>query len=815
LARIVATLGVTAAVDQGAKQRYGTLSRNVHGFFPTHGLRLGPAVVSEDRIWILGVATALTLGLWSVYKFTTFGAATTGLAENPRAVATLGWSPFRLAALNWTIGGALSGLAGVLLAPIIGFSADGFSLLIVPALAVAVLAGFRSFPLALLGGIAIGVLESETVLVQANHPTSLLGFFPTVGLDSVVPFAVILAVLYFRGRPLPLRGETSDRLPRLGQGRPRWNAIGIAFAVACASVFLFGNAWTAALTLSATVAVIALSVVVITGYAGQLSLAQYGLAGVGALISSRLADAGGLPFTAAAPIGVVAAVLVGFVVALPAARVRGVNLAVVTMSLAVVINDAVLANTSWNGGAVRGTVLPTPSFFGLDVGTVAHPGRWAVLCLVTLLVATLAVSNLRRSRSGRRLIAVRDNERAAASLGVNITMAKLFAFGLGSGLAGLGGVLLAFANRNVQFDQYSPLQSIQIVLLAVIGGIGFITGSIIAGIGTVAGVAQELLNHLWSVAGWFGFILAVLFLVAIVVHPDGAADRFSTLFARVPVPRRRTKPAPSAQLITYASKVTPKALEVRELSVHFNGVVALDNVSFTVRPGTTLGLIGPNGAGKTTLVDAVCGFLPSYSGAVLVDGQSIDGLRASRRARTGVSRSFQSLELFEDLSILDNLRIAADQGRPTDYVADLLHPRNQGLPSTAVEAVKEFGLTHLLDRRPGELSYAQRRSAAIVRAVASAPSVLLLDEPAAGLDPSGRQELERLIGVLAQTWQMAVILIEHDVGMVMRTCDEVVALSFGSVIARGTPQQVRANPQVVQAYLGAAVDRHAVEVTAE
>ena len=825
LASIVATLGVAAALDFGGQQVFGSTTLNVPGFLPSRAVRIGSVVAGEDRFWILGIAVVVTVGLWAVYRFSRFGIATTAIAENPRASASLGWSPMLLAVLNWAFGGAVAGFAGVLLVPIVGFSPDGFSLLVVPALAAAVLATFRSFGLALVSGLVIGILESEATLVNIKHPATLFGVVPTVGLSSVVPFLVVLIVLVVRGRPLPLRGELTDRLPALGNAVPRWPVIIVVFVLVALSVFTFPSGWAGAVSISAVVALIALSVVVITGYAGQLSLAQYGLAGVAALVSSRVAAAGGLSFVPAGLVGIASAVIVGLLVAIPASRVRGVNLAVITLSLGVVITDAVLANTDWNGGAITGTVVPTPTIAGFPLSSVNNPDRWAMLCLIVLVLCCLGVSNLRRGRSGRRLIAVRDNERAAASLGVNIVGAKLYALGVGAGLAGLAGVLLAFQYPNVDFSQYTPLASIQVILLTVIGGIGYVAGAIVAGVGITGGAAQNLLNHLANTAGWFGFVLSVLFLVAVVVHPDGVADRFSELFRRAgrvlvsplrsrvvrrgqagdgaaPGPGRTGTPAPGAPGVSLT--VRPKTLEIRDLTVRFGGVVALEKVSFRVAAGTTLGLIGPNGAGKTTLVDAVCGFLPRYGGQVLLDGKRIDRLRASRRVRHGLTRSFQSLELFEDLTIADNLRIAADRGRRRDLFFDVFAPRRQPLPEVALAACEAFGLLGVLGKRPGELAYAERRAAAIARAVAAEPSVLLLDEPAAGLDPPARRRLEELIRRLADGFGMAVVLIEHDVGMIMRTCDEVIALNFGRPFSRGTPEQVRRDPQLIQAFLGSA-----------
>jgi len=812
LTRVVATLGIAAAAELGAKWHYGPQSRFVSSFLPTTGVHVGGAVVGADRLIILGISVVLTGLLWAGFRWTLFGIATTGVAENPRATACLAWSPTHIAAINWALGGALGGLAGVLLVPIVGFAPTSFTLLIVPALAVALIAQFRSFPLALLGGVTVGVLESESTLAHSKHPDNLLGIFPTFGLSSSVPFLLIIILMVVRGRALPIRGEIMDRMPRLGMAIPRPRTLVPFLCAVGISVLFLNNTWVSAISLSATIAVIALSLVVVTGYAGQLSLAQFALAGVAALVSARLADAAGLTFLLAGAIGVAVTVLVGMVTALPAVRVRGVNLAVITMALALVINSSVLSNTEWNGGAIRGTRVPDPTIFGLNVQSVLSPERWALVCLVALVISALVVSNLRRNRSGRRLIAIRDNERAAASLGVNVFVSKLYAFGLGGALAGVAGVLLAFRTTSVDFSAFEPLQSIEILLLTVIGGIGFIAGAVVAGSGVSGGLAEQVIGTATNIDAAFRFILALLFLVAIVIHPDGIADHFSrhvTPHIRDLLGRRRrggerkrpaADEAPSdAGAVT---RVTPKTLAVRDLTVRFGGVTALDRLSFEVLPGEVVGLIGPNGAGKTTVIDAVTGLLRHYEGVVSVNGTAIDGLKAAGRAGAGVTRSFQSLELFEDLSVRDNLRVAADDGGITHLFQDLLRPRHQELSSAVSAVVKEFDLSGVLDRLPAELSYAQRRTVAVARAVASNPSILLLDEPAAGLDAVARGELERLIRRLAEDWGMAVLLIEHDVALVMRTCDRVLALNFGRLIASGTAQETRHNDAVITAYLG-------------
>ncbi len=243
-------------------------------------------------------------------------------------------------------------------------------------------------------------------------------------------------------------------------------------------------------------------------------------------------------------------------------------------------------------------------------------------------------------------------------------------------------------------------------------------------------------------------------------------------------------------------------LEVDGVTVRYGAVVAVEDVSLRVEPGKIVGLIGPNGAGKTTFIDAVTGFTPPSAGTIRLDGVDVGRWAAARRARAGMSRSFQSLELFGDATVLDNLRAASDPRDALSYVRDLVYPVQPELPGEVVAAIKEFSLEDDLDRHVDDLSYGQRRLLAVVRAVATQPSILLLDEPAAGLGDVESGELAHLVRRLADDWGMGILLVEHDMSFVMSVCDEIVVLDFGKQISQGTPEQVRNDPAVVAAYLG-------------
>jgi sulfate-transporting ATPase len=448
--------------------------------------------------------------------------------------------------------------------------------------------------------------------------------------------------------------------------------------------------------------------------------------------------------------------------------------------------------------------------------------------IVVFVVASLIVANVRRGKIGRRLIAVRSNEHAAASLGISVPATKMAAFSLAAGIAALGGVLMAFRFGYVQYDGFTLFASLNVVIFTVIGGVGFVVG---AGLGSVlapGGVGAYLgttLVGLDNTSTWIVFLSGVLLLVVIIVHPNGQAEiisrrleklgtRFRGMTAGLGTKFGRAGsrgPVPEALEVgdatTAAGDVVlrqPVSLTVEGFSVSFGRVRAVDDVSLVVEPGQIVGLIGANGAGKTTLLEAISGYLPAASGTVRIGDEVLTGASPRRLARAGVRRSFQGVESFDDLSVSENLLVAQETLPAHSWPQEMVHPTLPVLPPALTALAERFGLGDALDKSPNELPFGQRRLLGVARALAGRPSILLLDEPASGLNNEETAEFASLIRNVADSLGLGVLLVEHDVDMVIGLCDHVVVLDVGRVIFRGPPSELLADPAVRTAYLGEA-----------
>jgi sulfate-transporting ATPase len=811
MSRLIATLAVMLILQSIAVLMFGVTPLSAPSAIPSASMSVFGVTVGEDRMIILLIGAIITVVLSLVYRLTQFGRITAAVAERPSAAAALGHSPNTVAAINWAIGAGLAAFGGCLIAPITFLDPTSLILLVLPALAAALVGKVRSFSLAFIAACVIGVGESW---VQRYIPGQ-------VGLSASVPFVIVIVLLVLRGRPLPIRGSVSDRPPAVGSGRIRYIpvlAVAVVLGVLC--LFVFSPVWSTAITVTLLAAVICLSVVVVTGYGGQLSLAQYVLAGGAALVAAQLSYAWHWNFLLALLAAVIVTMVLGFIIGLPAIRTRGINLAVVTLGLGVVISAVILKNPDYTGGLSGITVRP-PTLFGWQIDNLGHPGRYAAVAIVVLTLVGIAVANLRRGSVGRQMLAVRSNERAAAALGINVAGTKLYAFTIGAGIAAIGGVFLAFMQSTVLMTQFDVLPSVNYVSSTVVGGVGSVGGGLAGSTLISGGFVSQIFNRFANLTAWLSLIGAVLLVSVLIREPGGlfeANARHGAALWKVVlyVPRRilgsrrssapaaaeSSEPEPANAQQRVAVSVPRKSLEISDLSVSFGGVHALRDVSLTVRPGEIHGLIGPNGAGKTTFIDAVTGFTRATAGSVVLDGTPVSGWSPRRRAHAGLGRSFQTLELFDDLTVQENVGVASEVVRGVDYVATFGTARDSELSASAREVVQYFGLENDLDTDPHSLPYGRRRLVAIARALARLPSVLLLDEPASGLDDQEAAALARMIKEVARDWGIGILLVEHNTDVVFASCDVVTVLANGAVIAHGSAEVIQTDPAVLEAYLG-------------
>jgi ABC-type branched-subunit amino acid transport system ATPase component/branched-subunit amino acid ABC-type transport system permease component len=803
LSRVIATLGITIVLQSAAYLRYGHDPHAVKSLLPTTVVHVFSSQLSIqfDLLAVFVIGLALTVVLAVSYRRTAFGRITTAVAEKQRVAATLGHSPDLVASVNWALGGMIAALGGILVAPILYLEPTQLVLLVLPAMCAALLGGFVSFPVTFAVAVALGIAES------------LIGrYVSQVGWSSAAPFIVVVVVLIIRGQVLPQRSHVLDRLPAVGSGRVRYPVVIALYAVAAYLTLSANLDWATAIATNVGLAILCLSVVVITGYAGQLSLAQAVIGGVGALVAAKVAS--DVPFIVAVIVGAIAAAGAGALIGLPALRTRGVTLAIATLGLASGLVSVVLTNVSYTGGQ-EGIFVRSPAIFGWQINPLFHANRYAFVALTIMVLLGIAIANLRRGATGRRLLALRSNERAAAALGLPGSYLKAYAFALAAAIAGVGGVLLAFGQPTVVFngttDNFSVYAGVLVIAMTVAGGVGSVGGALLGSLLLAGGVLSQLFSAWPSINDYLPLIGGLGLIAMLIQGPDGLFEynrqqlaRLGPAWGRITGPVRRPRRAPRpADVADEQVRITPKALAVSGLSVSFGGINALHDVELTVEPGQVHGLIGPNGAGKTTLIDAITGFVKA-KGSVQLGGVDVAGRSPRLRARAGISRSFQSLELFSDLTVAENLVVASERHRPYQYLTDLVWPRRPRLSGAALEAIRQFELTELIEQKPDSISFGRRKTVAIARAIAAAPSVLLLDEPAAGLNDHEAAELARLIRMVASEWNIGVLLVEHKVDMVMSISDHVTVLTFGEVLASGTPAEIMAERAVIDAYLGTA-----------
>ncbi|WP_429820034.1 ABC transporter permease subunit [Ensifer sp. B1-9] len=494
----------------------------------------------------------------------------------------------------------------------------------------------------------------------------------------------------------------------------------------------------------------------------------------------------GMPFLPALMLALVVVALVAVLIGIPVARLGGSSASIATLGFLVIVHVVLVASTDFTRGS--------QTFFGIPRAV----NLWVALPFA---IAAVAVARLYRdSSAGLKLRASREDEIASTAVGVNVKLHRFFAWVLGALLAGAAGALLAhFLGAFSPKDFYFNLTFMLLAML-ILGGITTVSGAV--GGAAVIMLIVELLRKLEggvdlgflklpTVFGLTDIGIGVAILVVMYRLQDGLFgvreldERFGWF------KRFASKSAASSAPATAALSAGQGVLQVENLGKRFAGLVALENANFEIRPGLVTGLIGPNGAGKSTLINSVSGVVPPSTGRVLIDGQDVASLAVHAVPVAGLARTFQNIRLFKNLTVLENVTVAASALTSSEDPA-----------ARALTVLAEVGLEDFADRLAGTLSYGAQRRLEIARALALKPRYLLLDEPAAGMNPAETDELMHVLDRIRTKYRLGLLVVEHDLKLIMRLCDVVVVLNKGQQIAIGTPAEIQANPEVIEAYIG-------------
>jgi branched-chain amino acid transport system permease protein len=552
LAKLVSSLGVLLVAQASMLLAFGTTQKPQPSILPSDTVTVFDVNVPVDRFILAGTVIGIAVALFVLYRFSRFGLATRAASENELSALLAGLSANELSMVNTLLASVVAGTVGVLAASVTQLDAVSLPLQVVPALAAALLARLTSFAIACGVGLGIGILNSLIDYWSSKSWFPTDHGVPLPGVKELVAFLIIITAMFLRGAALPGRGELIEqRLPEVP--RPERLAMpAIVLTIVCAlALVVLPFDFRQALINSLIGTVMALSLVVITGFVGQISVVQLSLAGVAGFTVSHLAVDAGIGFPLAPVLGAGAAVLLGLLTAVSALRVRGVSLAVVTLGAAVAISQFGFLNQTWGGGA-SGSPVPEPHLLGLDVGpqsgfrgldgSLPSPVfGWLVLAVTVSMC--LLVATVRRGRLGRRMLAVRSNERAAAAAAVDVRNVKLVAFGISAFIAGVAGTLYAYNFGSVSASRFDALTALGLIAFAYAGGITLISGAIFAGVISTEALFPHALDKWLGISGnWILLFGGVLLIFTLIQHPEGVAGAFYKRIHRRPAAERAAPP---------------------------------------------------------------------------------------------------------------------------------------------------------------------------------------------------------------------------------------------------------------------------------
>ena len=803
--KIVGTVGLILVVQGLGTIKYGPDPISVPQYLPkgTETFRVLDVNIGYDQLIITIISLVAVAALYGLFRFTRLGIAMRAVVDDPDLLDIQGTSPRRVRRISWIIGSTFAALSGVLIVPLIGLEPIALTFLVVLAFGAAAIGFFASIPLAYLGGIIIGIVAdvSKKYVLDVDW----LG-----GLPASLPFLILFAVLLLTPRRKLVSPSSTEARPALqwhGPAGLRYTVgagVVIALALVPQLVDVKLSYWTNALT--QILLFLALGLLVRT--AGLVSLCTTAFAAIGAVAFSQFAVDHNMPWLVALFLAALVAVPVGALIAIPAIRLSGLFLALATLGFGIMVERLFYPRNFMFTTFAEGRRIPRPSWGSSDEG-------YYYVVLAFVVIAAIVIALIHRGRLGRILRGLGDSPLAVSTLGLSTNMTRVIVFCIAAFFSAIAGILYGgLVNFATASDRYYQSFT-SLILLAVLALAPFRQPWYAVFAGLTAVIPGYLTGA--DTTYWLNVIFGLFaILVALQGGPAGMPRRLQVFFDRLGddddrrpcwLPRPRVgSPRPSCCAVPRRTWPAGSAGSmVDQLTVRFGGLLAVDNLSFRAPMGRITGLIGPNGAGKTTTFNACSGLNRPSSGRILLHGKDISDVSPAARARLGLGRTFQVMQLCESLTVFDNVALGRESSqagaRPmSQLVASRADQRARSV--AAEEALELCGITDLAGLQAGALSTGQRRLVELARCLAGPFDLLLLDEPSSGLDRDETVQFGDVLQRVVDERGCGILLVEHDMSLVMRVCRYLYVLDFGVLIFEGDAAAVGASPIVRAAYLG-------------
>ena len=790
-AQVAATVGVLLAVQAIAQLTYGLAGINVANFLPAQTVSLFGAYISWSDIITFLFALVATVVLSVFLRTTRLGKSMRAVVDNRDLLELTGTNSSSVQLASWIIGSCLAAASGLLFVPLIPLDPVGLTLLVVSAFGAAAIGRFSNLPMTFVGGLAMGVLAS----LATRYVTS-----PSlVGLPAAVPFIVLFVMLIISPRKNLWSGIAVTRVIAKESAPLAGRVIlGVLLLTFLLTVPAFAGVHLTDWTLGVAAIVVFLSLDLLTRSSGQVSLCHISFVAIGVVTFCHLTG-DHVPWGIALAAAGVLAMPVGALLAIPATRHSGLYLALATLGFGILLQYVFYPQNYFFGAGLTVVLsAPTP-----DIALFSSAEGYYYLVVILTVAAALLVVAIRKGRLGRLLNVMADSPIAMASNGVTVGMTRTLVFCISAGMAAIGGALSAVALTSADQSTYTPILSLTyFAIICMIPGRAPFNC-------VLAGLSLYVVPSYIS-GGNVPVILQLIFGCSAIFATVGPEQTFRLprrihdLLVKMG-PRTSSRDQQPGLAPPLVAKARPTELAVENLTVKFGGVCALSEVALTARTGMITGLIGPNGAGKTTLFNACTGLVSPRQGEVIFCGENITRLSTAARARRGIGRTFQKMELCSALTVRDNVSIGYEGSlagsRPLRHVVGR-HGESARSREAVDTAIEISGLGAVANTLVGALSTGQRRLVELARCIAGPYEMLLLDEPSSGLDHTETGHFGQTLQRVVRDSGVGILLVEHDMHLVLTVCDLIHVLDFGSLIFTGTPHEVSASSTVRAAYLG-------------